>query len=59
MWRFHKEKTGGATRQMEPGPPGNPALSVPPGMLSGVPGTSDPKEETPMMVPAMTPESDL
>ena len=60
MWRFHKEKSG-ATRQMEPGaPPGNPAsVSVPPGMLSGVPGTSDPKEEAPMMLPTTTSEADL
>ena len=53
---------------MEPGnpavssvsqPPGNPAssVSVPPGMLSGVPETSDPKEEAPMMV--QTSEADL
>ena len=62
MWRFHKEKS---QRQMEPGnpsgvpppPPGNPGISVPPGMLSGVPGTSDPKEEAPMMAP--TSEADL
>ena len=58
--RFHKEKSG-ATRQMDPGaPPGNPAsVSVPPGMLSGVPGTSDPKEEAPMMLPTTTSEADL
>ena len=45
----------GGTR---PPPPGNPGISVPPGMLSGVvPGTSDPKEETPTT--AASSEADL
>ena len=74
MWRFHKEKSQKQMEQQQPGnpaislssvpppppPPGNPAsVSVPPGMLSMVPGPSDPKEEAtaPMMVP--TSEADL